>query len=148
MENAFLNCKNPDENLCLLCENEIGKEKKTAFGEKGWNNVTEKAREWSNLNIPQNDQCYGFTKVFEKIEGTNLAGYAHNSCRIKFRTKCELFRQRFGVRDCIEERNDEDSDIEMTTSVCNRRSSSTLFFIRTSFIRTFRLRFGHNLRTS
>ena len=81
----------------LLCENAIGNEKKTVFGRKRWYNVKEKAREWSIFNIPQNDQCYGFTKVFEKIEGTNLAGYAHNSRRIKFRTKCELFRQRFGV---------------------------------------------------
>lgn len=123
MATAYLNFMNPDGASCLLCEAVIGNEKKTTFGDRGWDTLTEQARKWSILKIPPDDKSYAFTRVYKKIKDLQFAtGFAHHTCRIKFRTKCELFQKRYGVIEDVEESN-ESNDTEMVTSgSCNRRS--------------------------
>ena len=99
--NSYLRVLPENQELCLLCEKSLPKNKKDAqkiTGESGWKTLISKAEQWSKINIPLSDKYYCFKNVFSKVYNVSEPfGRRHNTCRIDFSGKLGRHLSSFGV---------------------------------------------------
>ena len=103
LSNLFLsvNSKNEEASLCLLCNKSIlENEKESAPTLQGWKSLIEKAKEWSIVDIPPDDNYYGFRFVYSKVKEKDTPnGKRHDMCRIIFGSKIAKYIRKYNVVD-------------------------------------------------
>ena len=121
---SFWTLNQDREDRCLLCQYVFQrKDKISVFRDDGWSKVQEAAENWSKINVDKDDIKYTFTKVHEKIKGSDHAfGRVHISCRTSFRTKVGKFENKYGLIPLREE--DIHADSSESVEGVSRRSVS------------------------
>ena len=85
-----------DTEKCLLCDKKVVKgEKFQTLTNSGWLNLKEKAKCWSEVNIPNSDNYQHFSLVYDSVaEMEDSFGKTHKKCRIVFSNKYEIYKKR------------------------------------------------------
>ncbi len=101
---AFLSpSANEDEVTCFICCKAITKGQKSKnIGEKSFESFEAVAKEWSEINIPIQDEKHRFTEVYKRILDSSIGtrcSYVHAACKIVFLCNKERYLKKYGQRD-------------------------------------------------
>ena len=67
------------------------------FGEKGWRALKLQAANWQKNNIPEGNEYYYWTKMYEKTKDFgNTFGQAHKACKKIFDLRYTKIKDKYG----------------------------------------------------
>ena len=74
------------------------------FGEKGWRTLKLQAANWQKINIPEGNDYYYCTNVYEKIKDFgNAFGQAHRACKKIFDLRYRKMKDKYSEKEMIEQ---------------------------------------------
>ena len=102
---SFLSLSYEEEEKCLICNKCFSdKEKAYNFGEGGWENFKSKAKKWQTLDIPEDNEYFIYTTVYETISNFNKTfGKSHRNCKKAFDLRYQKIKEKYGEKVIVEQ---------------------------------------------
>ena len=102
---SFLRLTCMEDDKCLICSQNLDEERKPYnFGEKGWRRLKLQATNWQKISIPERNDYYHCTKVYEKIKDFgNAFGQAYRACKKIFDLQYTKIKHRYGEKETLEQ---------------------------------------------
>ena len=90
--------KSKNKNCCWICAEKVNKSAKTrTITENAWPKIRQDAKDWKELNIPEDHRFFQYKLAFDCIKDCDKPiGPIHANCRTSFQTKLSTFKEKYG----------------------------------------------------